>query len=154
LPLNFKELRFFRSKNIFSRLWNPLKNSFLSNTIVLAFSWFPLSLTLEMSLTWINWEVTRTLLLLKRFDWIRIFRSLIIFHFWSMSDNMESIDLPTDNPLDGSFLNISLEQTVHTSNYDSYQCDICQKKFKSQHNLKRHLKIHDRTKFFFPSSIQ
>jgi hypothetical protein len=38
LPLNFKTLRLFRSKNIFSRLWNPLKNRFLSNTIVLAFS--------------------------------------------------------------------------------------------------------------------
>ena len=43
---------------------------------------------------------------------------------------MESIDLPTENPLDGSFLNISLEETVHTTKYDSYQCDICQKKFK------------------------
>jgi hypothetical protein len=34
---------------------------------------------------------------------------------WSISDNMESIDLPTENPLDGSFLNISLEETVHTT---------------------------------------
>jgi len=48
---------------------------------------------------------------------------------------MESINLPTENRLDGSFLNISFEQIVHTSKYDSYQCDICQKKFKSQHNL-------------------
>jgi hypothetical protein len=42
LPLNFKTLRLLRSKNIFSKLWNPLKNSFLSNTIVLetcAFFW-------------------------------------------------------------------------------------------------------------------
>jgi len=54
---------------------------------------------------------------------------------------MESIDLPTENPLDGSFLNISLEQTVHTSKYDSYQCDICQKMFKSQHNLKCHFSL-------------
>jgi KRAB domain-containing zinc finger protein len=67
---------------------------------------------------------------------------------------MESIDLSTENPLDGSFLNISLEETVHTTKYDSYQCDICQKKFKSQHNLKRHLKIHDSTKFFCPSCTQ
>jgi len=67
---------------------------------------------------------------------------------------MESINLPTENRLDGSFLNISFEQIVHTSKYDSYQCDICQKKFKSQHNLKRHLKIHDGTTFFFPSCIQ
>jgi hypothetical protein len=36
---------------------------------------------------------------------------------------MESIDLSTENPLDGSFLNISLEETVHTTKYDSYQCD-------------------------------
>jgi hypothetical protein len=48
---------------------------------------------------------------------------------------MESIDLSTENPLDGSFLNISLEETVHTTKYDSYQCDICQKKFKFQQNL-------------------
>jgi hypothetical protein len=41
--------------------------------------WFPLSLTLEMSLTWINWEITWKLLLLKRFDWIRIFRSFVIW---------------------------------------------------------------------------
>jgi hypothetical protein len=41
---------------------------------------------------------------------------------------MESIDLSTENPLDVSFLNISLEETVHTTKYDSYQCDICQKK--------------------------
>jgi hypothetical protein len=34
---------------------------------------------------------------------------------------MESIDLSTENPLDGSFLNISLEETVHTTKYDSYQ---------------------------------
>lgn len=67
---------------------------------------------------------------------------------------MESIDLPTENPLDGSFLNISLEETVHTTKYDSYQCDICQKKFKSQQNLKRHLKIHDGTKLFCPSCTQ
>jgi hypothetical protein len=53
---------------------------------------------------------------------------------------MESIDLSTENPLDGSFLNISLEETVHTTKYDSYQCDICQKKFKSQQNLKRYQK--------------
>jgi hypothetical protein len=46
---------------------------------------------------------------------------------------------------------ISLEETVHTTKYDSYQCDICQKKFKSQQNLKRHLKIHDGTKLFCPS---
>jgi hypothetical protein len=45
---------------------------------------------------------------------------------------MESIDLPTENPLDGSFLNISMEETVHTTKYDSYQCDICQKKFKKK----------------------
>jgi hypothetical protein len=32
-----------------------------------------------------------------------------------MSDNMESIDLPTENALDGSFLNISLEETAHTT---------------------------------------
>ena len=67
---------------------------------------------------------------------------------------MESIDLPTENPLDGSFLNISLEETVHTTRYDSYLCDICQKKFKSQHNLERHLKILDGTKFFCPSCTQ
>jgi hypothetical protein len=34
---------------------------------------------------------------------------------------MESIDLSTENPLDGSFLNISLEETVHTTKYDSYR---------------------------------
>ena len=28
---------------------------------------------------------------------------------------MESIDLPTENPLDGSFLNIYLEETAYTS---------------------------------------
>jgi hypothetical protein len=28
---------------------------------------------------------------------------------------MESIDLSTENPLDGSFLNISLEETIHTT---------------------------------------
>ena len=64
---------------------------------------------------------------------------------------MESIDLSTENPLDGSFLNISLQETVHTTKYDSYQCDICQKKFKSQQNLKRHLEIHDGTTLFCPS---
>jgi hypothetical protein len=53
---------------------------------------------------------------------------------------MESIDLSTENPLDGSFLNISLEETVHTTKYDSYQYDICQKKFKSQQNLKETFK--------------
>ena len=53
---------------------------------------------------------------------------------------MESIDLSTENPLDGSFLNISLEEAVHTTKYDSYQCDICQKKFKSQHNFKETFK--------------
>jgi hypothetical protein len=46
----------------------------------------------------------------------------------------------TEKPLDGSFLNISLEETVHTTKYDSYQYDICQKKFKSQQNLKETFK--------------
>jgi hypothetical protein len=32
--------------------------------------------------------------------------------------------------------------------------DICQKKFKSQQSLKRHLKIHDGTKLFCPSCTQ
>jgi uncharacterized Zn-finger protein len=71
------------------------------------------------------------------------------FKFTIPTDQL--VKLPTENPLDGSFLNISLEETVHTTKYDSYQCDICQKKFKSQHNLKSHLKIHDSTKFFCPS---
>jgi stress-induced morphogen len=66
---------------------------------------------------------------------------------------MESIDLSTENPLDGSFLDISLEETVHTTKYDSYQCDICQKKFKSQQNLKRHLKIHDGTNILIQSNL-
>jgi hypothetical protein len=46
--------RIFRSKNIFSKLWNPLKNSFFVqyHSINFCLYWFPLSLTLEMSLTW------------------------------------------------------------------------------------------------------
>ncbi|KAH3776257.1 oocyte zinc finger protein XlCOF6-like [Dreissena polymorpha] len=50
----------------------------------------------------------------------------------------EDMDEAVD-PLDGSFLDVSVEQTVSA---ESLECDICGNRYKTKVSLKRHLKKH------------
>jgi uncharacterized Zn-finger protein len=46
-------------------------------------------------------------------------------------------------PLDGSFLNVSVEHEVESTPEKTFECSICDKRYTSRNNLKRHIKIHD-----------
>ncbi|XP_053395655.1 gastrula zinc finger protein XlCGF7.1-like [Mercenaria mercenaria] len=51
-----------------------------------------------------------------------------------------NFELEADEPLDGSLLDISIEEEVDNEVFD---CGICSKSYKTKDNLKRHLKVHD-----------
>ena len=49
-------------------------------------------------------------------------------------------DIEFDEPLDGSFLDVSHQEEVGS---ERYTCDICESTYSSKYNLKRHAKTHD-----------
>lgn len=56
--------------------------------------------------------------------------------------NNNQLDLEEVNPVDGSFLDVSVVEEVETTT-NEFQCDTCQKVFKRKQHLARHLKSHD-----------
>jgi hypothetical protein len=82
LPLNFKTLRLFRSKNMFSKLWNPLKNFtrlFSNGQNVLAIRDSRLGYHVHQ-ISGVKWQ-SGTLRKLKEIPLLINFVSLIIVHY-------------------------------------------------------------------------